>query len=102
MGRLRPRRSRAARLPGSDAAKPQLAPRQMVSEPSSAHGVLDPCLLLLKGIWEISFLLKAQMDLQERSWGKLGRGREIDTLPAGGKSTHHFWELGELRELCVL
>lgn len=102
MGRLRPRRSRAARLPGSDVAKPQLTPRQMVSEPSSAHGVLDPCLHLLKGIWEISFLLKAQMDFQERRWGKLGRDREIGTLPAGGKSTHHFWELGGLRELCVL
>lgn len=42
MGRLRPRRSRVPRSPGSDEAEPCLLSEHPVSEPGSAHGVLSP------------------------------------------------------------
>lgn len=75
MGRLRPRRPRAPRPPGSDATEPWLVPGALVPEPSSAHGAVDPWLHLLKGIREVSFLFKVQLGFQERNWGELGRDR---------------------------
>lgn len=40
----------AQEVQGTKATWPWLAPKVLVSEPSSAHGVIDPCLYLLRGI----------------------------------------------------